>query len=94
MTDREVYTKAAMKTMKGTHYSCNAIFYPGNKNNVGTVAQRNRYRVAFGFEPDLAADGQWLQHDDPFLEQFPGGKDGKELRVLCLLMMAAVCDDI
>ena len=95
MTDKEVYTQAAMKLTRNLYFSCNAIYHPRIKNNLGTVAQRNRYREVFGFGPDLDAEGNWLLHDDSFINAFPGNiTEGLRLRVLCLLMMAAACDDI
>lgn len=97
MTDREVYIQAARKINRKSLYSCNAIYHPRLKNNPGTVEQRTRYRAAFGFGPDMRrVDGtveHVLQHDS-FIDQFPEGPEGMALRVWCLLMMAAACDDL
>ena len=97
MTDREVYTKAAMRIGKDNCFSCSAIYSRSGSNNPGTVAHRTRYRAAFGFAADMTEPwdrGNLPWKRDRFLALFPLGQEGLELRVWCLLMMAAACDDI
>lgn len=99
MTDRQVYTSAAEQVDRTDTFtfSCNAIYHPTNKNNIGTPSQRTKYRVAFGFERDINNAGECLLMYDQFLYDMSEGLtniEARQLRVLCLLMMAAACGDL
>lgn len=88
MTDRDVYIKAAILIDNGRQvWSCNAIWHPASSDPNGTQAHRSRYRVAFGFPAEQGVP-------DDFQIAIQAFDKPKALRVWCLLMMAAACEDL
>ena len=93
MNESDVYLKAARAVSVTGICSCNAIYHPFLPINIGTARHRRKYRKAFGFASDLLLTGKWGLRSDRFLHTINTDPNPQNLRVWCLLMMAAACED-
>jgi len=100
MDDRKIYTKAAELVFTGMHgYSCFAIWQSWNINSVGKKKHHDRYRAAFGFPEQRDSRTDWFTEvllAEARMETTPEAYNERltELRVWCLLVMAAACRDL